>query len=257
PIADMLAGFEQRKIWLEGVKTVILGRVNVGKSSLLNQLAHEERAIVTPIPGTTRDVIETFIHIEGVPFRIMDTAGFRKAKGEVEKIGLRLTQTKTQEADLILLLLDQSRALHALDLDLLANLDKNKTLLILNKTDLPRKLNPEQLHQAAGPLPLLKISARTGEGLEALRQTLLKKVVTREDSAADITPSVPNLRHKEALEKAAQFFQQAIAGLENRMPPEIIALDLHAGSQALAEIIGATTPEDVLERIFSRFCIGK
>ena len=257
PIAGMLAGFEQRKIWLEGVKTVILGRVNVGKSSLLNQLANEERAIVTPIPGTTRDIIETFIHIAGVPFRIMDTAGFRKAKGEVEKIGLRLTQTKTQEADLILLLIDQSRALHPLDLDLLANLDKNKTMLILNKTDLPTKINPEHLQQVAGHLPLLKISALTGAGLDMLRQTLLKRVVTKEDSAADITPLVPNLRHKIALEKAGRFFQGAVANLKTQLPPEIIALDLHAGSQALAEIIGETTPEHVLEQIFSQFCIGK
>jgi tRNA modification GTPase len=130
-------------------------------------------------------------------------------------------------------------------------------MLVLNKTDLPLKLNLEQLQQAAGPLPFSKISARTGEGLDILRQTLLKKVLTQEDAAADITPLVPNLRHKEALEKAARFFQEAVTSLENRMPSEIIALDLHAGSQALAEIIGETTSEDVLEQIFSQFCIGK
>jgi len=130
-------------------------------------------------------------------------------------------------------------------------------MLVLNKTDLPTKINPERLQQMAGHLPLLKISALTGAGLDTLRQTLLKRVVTKEDSAADITPLVPNLRHKTALEKAVLFFQGAVANLKTQLPPEIIALDLHAGSQALAEIIGETTSEDVLEQIFSQFCIGK
>ena len=256
PIQEIMNAHAQRKIWMDGINTVIVGCVNVGKSSLLNRLIDEEKAIVTPIPGTTRDIVESTIHIEGIPLRLMDTAGFRKVSGEVERIGIRLTEQKLSEADLPLIVIDQSHPLGQEDLDIIAKADGSKSLMILNKMDLPSRLQEEALKKAAGTIPVVRISALTGNGIEELRFAIREKLVS---GKIDMTSSsiVPNMRHKQALKEASGLFEGAIRNLKEGLPLDIVALDLQDGLDALGEIIGESTHEDLLERIFSRFCLGK
>jgi tRNA modification GTPase len=255
PVSRILSGYEERKLWMEGVKTVIVGRVNAGKSSLLNRLLNEERAVVTPIPGTTRDIIESTIHMEGIPLHLMDTAGFRKVRGTLEKIGIHRAEQKMEEADLVLLVMDQSRPLHQDDLDLLARVQSKRTVMVLNKIDLPAKVNGEALETVAAGLHRVRISALTGEGIEDLRNAI-RGVITSRIDTTDLGVA-PSLRHKEALDRASGHFKNGVSNLREGLPFEIIAADLQEGLEALGEIVGETTNEEVLDRIFSRFCVGK
>jgi len=255
PVARILSGYGARKLWLEGLKTVIVGRVNAGKSSLLNRLLNEEKAMVTPIPGTTRDVIESTIHMEGLPLRVMDTAGFRKGRGKLEKIGIHRAEQKMEEADLVLLVIDRSRPLQSPDLELLARVQKKKAVVVLNKIDLPAGVKEEALEARAGGLPRVRISALKGDGIEDLRKAI-RDVITAGIDTSDLGVA-PSLRHKEALERAFGHFEKSVSNLRDGLPLEIIAADLQQGLEALGEIVGETTSDEVLDRIFSRFCIGK
>jgi tRNA modification GTPase len=241
---------------LEGIVTVIAGRVNAGKSSLLNRLLKEKRAIVTPIPGTTRDIIESTIHIEGLPIRLTDTAGFRKVKGEVERIGLHLTEKKLAEADLLLIVIDQSRPLNQDDLNILSKSSKKNSLVVINKIDLPPALDENQLKRVCDGFPTVKISALTGEGVQNLRQRIKAQVV-KEDMGTVFPRIVPNLRHKNALEEASRNFVNAARNMKEPTPLEIVATDLNWGLEKLGEIVGETVKDEILDEIFSRFCIGK
>jgi tRNA modification GTPase len=255
PVSRILTGYGERKLWVEGLKTAIVGRVNAGKSSLLNRLINEEKAMVTPIPGTTRDVIESTIHMGGLPLRLMDTAGFRRVRGKLEKIGIHRAEQKMEEADLVLLVIDQSRPLQSEDLGLLARVQKKKALVVLNKIDLPTKMNEEALGSAAVGIARVRISALTGEGIEDLRKAIRDMITTGLDTT-DLGLA-PSLRHKEALEQASAHFQKSVSNLREGLPFEIVAADLQEGLQALGEIVGETASEEVLDRIFSQFCIGK
>ena len=255
PVSGILSGYEERKLWLEGLKTVIVGRVNAGKSSLLNRLLNEEKAMVTPIPGTTRDIIESTIHMEGLPLRLMDTAGFRKGRGKLEKIGIHRAEQKMEEADLVLLVIDQSRPLHPEDLDLLARVQNKRTVVVLNKIDLPAKVNGKAFETMAVGIPRVRISALKGEGIEELRKAI-REVITAAIDTTDLGVA-PSLRHKEALDRASGQFERSVSNLREGLPFEIIAADLQEGLEALGEIVGETTNEEVLDRIFSQFCIGK
>jgi tRNA modification GTPase len=256
PVEKIMAAHAQRKVWIDGIHTVIAGRVNVGKSSVLNRLLNEERALVTPVPGTTRDVIESIVHIEGLPLRLMDTAGFRKVKGKVEKIGIDLAERKLATADLSLIVIDQSRPLNPDDFNLIAKSRGKTALAIVNKIDLPSRLDEESLKKALDELPSVRISALTGQGIDNLRKAIHGLVL---EGCTDMTVThvVPNLRHKEALSQAAEFFRSAAQNTRDGLPPEIVAMDLNSGLEALGEIIGAATTEDVLDKIFSQFCLGK
>jgi len=256
PIEKIIAAHGQRKIWVDGIHTVIAGRVNVGKSSLLNRLLNEERALVTPVPGTTRDVIESTVHIEGLPLRLMDTAGFRKVTGKVERIGIDLAERKLARADLSLIVIDQSRPLNHDDLNLIAKSRGRTALVIVNKIDLPSRLDERSLKKALDDLPSVRISALTGEGIDHLRKAIERLIL---EGPADMltTHVVPNLRHKQALSEAAGFFTNAAQNTKDGLPAEIIATDLSSGLEALGRIVGATTTEDVLDKIFSQFCLGK
>ncbi len=256
PVKRIIEAHSQRKIWVDGINTVIVGRVNVGKSSLLNRLLDEERAIVTPIPGTTRDIIESTIHIAGIPLRIMDTAGFRKVKGEVERIGIRLTKEKLEGADLALAMIDGNRSLNQDDLDILAKVRKGHSLVLVNKIDLPLKINEKELNELVDGLKTVKISALTGEGIDDLRDAIRDLVLSGEQEL-ESTQVVPNLRHKTALNDADQLLAKAAFNTKAGLPLDIIAVDLNGSLGALGEIIGETTNEDVLDRIFSNFCLGK
>jgi len=256
PIKGFIAAYTQRKIWHEGLAVVIVGRVNVGKSSILNRLLQEERAIVTPIPGTTRDILESMVNIEGLPLRLIDTAGIRKVKGKVEKKGVDLTKTQLSLADLTLLVIDRSRPLNQHDLDLLREIDKKTTIGVINKIDLPARLSEKKINSTFKYLPRVNISALTGEGFKELNRAILDKVM---DKKIDVppTPIVPNLRHKMASTKAAAFLEKASANLVNGFPLEIVAADLSWAKDAIDEVTGNKTSEEILNNIFSRFCLGK
>ena len=253
PIEALIEAHVRKKIWVDGINTVIVGRVNAGKSSLLNCLLNEQRAVVTPIPGTTRDIIESTVTVEGIPLRLMDTAGFREAKDEVERIGIYLTEQKLTEADFLLVIIDQSRPLNQDDLNIIAQSQGKKALIVINKIDLPSRLSQDS---ALDGFPIVKISALTGQGLDHLRKAIVKCLLTGD---IDMTSSnaAPNLRHREALTDATQFFKSAARNTEEDAPMEIVALDLKSGLDALGEIIGETTSEEVLDNIFSQFCLGK
>jgi len=257
PIEKILAAYVQRKIWMEGIRTVIVGRVNAGKSSLLNRLLNEERAIVTPIPGTTRDVIESTIYIEGLPLRLIDTAGFRKVKGRLEGIGIRLTHKKWAEADLALVVIDQSRPVNRDDLDLISKSREKKSLILLNKSDLPGKISEERLDGLLEGLQVVRISALTGEGIDDLRRAIRDLILSPGTDIATSLSVAPNLRHKQALQKAGQFFKTSAQNARNGLPLEIIAMDINSAQEALAEITGEITTDDLLDKIFSQFCLGK
>jgi tRNA modification GTPase len=242
-----------RRIWVDGVNTAIVGRVNAGKSSLLNRLSNEQRAIVTPVPGTTRDVIRSTITINGVPLRLMDTAGFGDVGDEVERIGVHLARQKLAEADLLLVVIDQSRPLNQDDLDILAKARGKKALIVINKIDLPSMLSEKSQFDR---FPVVRISALTGQGLDELKKIMVGCVL---EGDIDLTSShvAPNLRHKQALIDAAGFFRSAARSLREDAPLEIVAVELKSGLDALGEIIGETASEDVLDSIFSQFCLGK
>jgi tRNA modification GTPase len=256
PIEKLIASHEQRRMWIEGIATVIVGRVNAGKSSLLNRLLNEERALVTPIPGTTRDIIESTIHVKGLPLRIMDTAGFRKVKGKLERLGVEMTEKKMGEADLILLVIDQGRSLSQDDLNLVAKIRGKRALVVLNKMDLPLKADVDSLKKKMDGTGFVKISALTGEGIEDLQQAILDLILLggADDAASNIAP---NLRHTLALSAASESFKKALHNITSGLPLEIIAADLTSGLEALSEITGEQSSEELLDTIFSRFCIGK
>jgi len=255
PIESLIRSSEGR-IWVEGVRTVIAGRVNVGKSSLLNRLLKEQRAIVTPIPGTTRDVIESSLIIDGIPLRLMDTAGFRSVTDAVEQIGITLTRRKLKEADFVLIVIDQSRPLDRDDLDSIQASQGKQALIVINKVDLPVRLHEGADAEALSLFPSVRISALTGEGLDHLRKAIKDAILA---GGVDATSSsvAPNVRHRHALAQALGFFKEAAFRIREDTPMEIVALELKSGLDALGEISGETTTEEVLDSIFSQFCLGK
>ena len=256
PIQALIAAHAGKKIWVDGISTVIVGRVNAGKSSLLNQLLNEQRAIVTPIPGTTRDIIESTITIEGLPLRLMDTAGFGKARDKVEEIGIHLTKRKLREADFLLVVIDQSRPLNQDDLKIIDQARQKKAMIVINKVDLPPAIDQDDRQKAFSGFPVVKISALTGQGLDKLRKAIAACLLKGD---IDMTSSnvAPNLRHKQALTDARKFFNSACKNTKEDRPMEIVALELKSGLDALGSIIGETTSDEVLNSIFSQFCLGK
>ena len=257
PIRALIDAHTRKRLWVDGINTVIVGRVNAGKSSLLNRLLNEPRAIVTEIPGTTRDIIESTVTIEGLPLRLMDTAGFRETKkDEVERIGVHFTEKKLEEADFLLVVIDQSRPLNHDDLNIIALSQGKNALIVINKIDLPSRLSETREHEPFSGFPVVKISALTGQGLDQLRKGIAHYLLKGD---IDVTSSntAPNLRHRQALSDAAQFFKNAGQKTKEDAPMEIVAFELKSGLDALGTIIGETTSEEILDSIFSQFCLGK
>lgn len=254
--AALLAGAEQGRIYREGLAVVLFGPANAGKSSLLNALLGEERAIVTAAAGTTRDVIEESLNLSGLPLVLRDTAGLREAKDEAEAIGIGKGQQAAAAAALLLLV---SAADAPLDADqlaaFLAEHAKQKILLVCNKSDQSNAAAyARQLRAQANGLPLLLLSAKTGEGLPALRQALLDLAL---DGQAEPTTPLGNVRHQEALLRMREHLHAAIETLKAGLPQDLAAVDLEEAWQALGEISGKTAGESVLDAIFSTFCLGK
>jgi tRNA modification GTPase len=256
PVKRFIEAYTRRKLWMEGIDTVIAGRVNAGKSSLLNRLINEERSIVTSVPGTTRDVVESTIHLKGIPFRLMDTAGIREGKGKIERLGIERSEQKLEEADLALILIDQSRPMNKDDYRILSKADREKSLIIINKIDLPSRLDEAELNRVINGMKVTRISTLTGEGIDGLLNTIPDKVMEKDPDSISLSPA-PNIRHKTALTKALDNFKNALENIRYGSPMDIIAMDIREGTDILAEITGETTNEEIYDRIFSEFCLGK
>ena len=258
PLDCLLEAYTTGRIYREGLEAAIIGRPNVGKSSLLNRLVMREHAIVTAIPGTTRDVLEADALFDGIPVTLQDTAGLHSSpKDEAETEGQKRAEASLKNADLILLVLDQSAIISEEDLRILALADNNHTIVVLNKTDLPPACELDEFTKAAGQRPFVQVSAKTGAGLDELKSMIFELVSggrTRPDGSSG---AVPNARHNKALEDARPFISSIIKGLTTRLPPDLIALDTRQALDFLGLITGQTTTEDVLDRIFSNFCLGK
>ena len=255
-LQNLLATAEGGKILREGISMVIAGRPNVGKSSLLNAFLREQRAIVTPIPGTTRDVIEEIINMEGIPLKIADTAGIRPVHDIVEKEGVARSRSCIQRSDLVLLLFDGSEALTEEDRQLLKEIKDKKAILVINKIDLPQQIEIDEIKPEVVNKPLVKISATEEIGLSQLEKTIVEMVWRGEVVASNGT-LVTNVRHRNALREANSSIQRAIETTSQGRSEELIAVDIRAGMDSLGEIIGETVTEDILDYIFSEFCLGK
>ena len=260
-VANLVAAAKRGSHLRDGFDVVLVGKPNVGKSSLLNALLKSDRAIVTDIPGTTRDVIEDYVDMRGVPVRIADTAGIREATDAVEREGVARSHRRVKTADLLLVVLDTSRPLDHEDLDLLAKTADHPRMFLLNKSDLPtawqRTGVPNHLPK---DVPAFHVSAKTGAGLDSLTQAIAATAMGGQarDEGFDVElPLVTNLRHAAALRDAERALGSACASLEDAVSPELTALDLRGALDALGLIVGDTATEDILDEIFSRFCIGK
>ncbi len=254
-IDSLLASFRYGKIYREGVQTVIVGLPNVGKSSLFNALLGKDRAIVTEMPGTTRDVVESSVTWDGVSFRLMDTAGLRESCHPVEEEGVRRAQRCMEEADLVLMVLDVSRPLKEQELTIARHIS-GRGMLVVNKVDLPPAWSPDEL-EALEDIPTAQVSAKRGDGLDQLKKSLVKLVSRESSSAADDGILLSNARHFQALSKAKDALHGFMTALDGGLTAEFLADDMRNALEALGEITGETTSEDVLESIFDRFCIGK
>ncbi len=237
----------------EGARVVIVGRPNVGKSSVLNRLLKEERAIVTPIAGTTRDVIEESIDLGGLAVHLVDTAGIRETDDEVEREGVKRSRAAQQDADLQLIVIDGSVPLTGDDVALVNRAMGQRHIVAINKCDLPLHVTPSFL--GAGVVSAA-ISAKSGVGIDALRETIRAQLVGSAGEAADGIV-ITNVRHQSALERAESALQQARGSIMEGMAAELVAIDVRSAADALGEITGAITTDEILEQIFSEFCIGK
>jgi tRNA modification GTPase len=255
-IEELLRNAEQGKILREGISTAIVGKPNVGKSSLLNALARENRAIVTDIPGTTRDVIEEYVNVGGIPLRLLDTAGIRETSDVVEQIGVERSRTALADADLILLVLNRSEPLSDEERELLEQVRNRQAIVILNKIDLPPRLDEEAI---AGLVPeerIVKLSLLEEWGLPELEKAIVSLFFQGGLESNELT-YVSNARHIHLLKKAKQSLQDALAANEQQVPIDMIQIDLRAAWEQLGEIIGDSVAESLIDQIFSQFCLGK
>lgn len=255
-IDGLLSTAKQGKILRDGISTAIVGRPNVGKSSLLNALLREEKAIVTDIEGTTRDTVEEYINIRGVPLKLVDTAGIRDTEDVVERIGVERSKKALMEAELVLLLLNQSEALTAGDRELLALTQDHKRIIIMNKIDLPNQLLKESLLEWVEEDEIIATSMMTQEGIDALEEKIADYFFSGQSGEKDAT-YVSNARHIALLEKASQSLDEVNNGIDMGMPVDLIQIDFTRAWEILGEIIGENAPDELLTQLFSQFCLGK
>jgi tRNA modification GTPase len=253
---ELLATKETGRILRDGLETVIIGKPNVGKSSLLNALLKENRAIVTDIPGTTRDIIEEFVNIRGVPLKIVDTAGIRDTADIVEKLGVDKTREFIVSADLILLLLDASVPLSVEDREVLQLLTGKEAIVLVNKSDLPTQLEMNEVYAYVSDKKVLNISVALGTGLSELEQVIVDMVYSGKVEQKE-GAFINNLRQANLLEQAKKYLDVVLLTIEESMPPDCIVVDLRDAWEKLGEITGDTVGEDIIHEIFSQFCIGK
>ncbi|AGN38665.1 tRNA uridine-5-carboxymethylaminomethyl(34) synthesis GTPase MnmE [Bacillus paralicheniformis] len=255
-IEALLTTSEQGKILREGISTVIIGRPNVGKSSLLNSLVHETKAIVTDIPGTTRDVIEEYVNVRGVPLRLVDTAGIRETEDIVERIGVERSRQVLKEADLILLVLNYSETLSEEDIKLFEATKGMDIIVIVNKTDLEQRLDLDRVRELAGNQPVVTTSLLKEEGIDELEEAIQSLFFTGTIESGDLT-YVSNTRHISLLHEAKRAITDALEGIENDVPIDMVQIDLTRCWEVLGEIIGDAVHESLIDQLFSQFCLGK
>lgn len=249
----LLRTANEGQILRRGIRAAIIGRPNAGKSSLLNQLLGRDRAIVSPIPGTTRDTIEETANIRGLPVVFVDTAGLRIARDEIEQEGIRRSRQSLQQAELILHVLDSSEPFTEDDSKYLPEPDGKKRIVVLNKTDLPARLaSPSTLSS----LPSVPVSCVTGKGIESLKDAI-RNVIWSGEIKAEMLEVMINSRHQDALNRARHATERTLNALRLDETLDLVALDLRIAVNAIGEIVGKTTTEDLLDMIFSQFCIGK
>jgi len=248
--------YENARFLRDGLKMAVIGRPNVGKSSLMNRLIQADRVIVTPIPGTTRDLIEETLNIYGIPVVIADTAGLHDTDDPVEIIGIEKTQEYLNGSDLILFMMDASDPLTGEDIKIYETVKHKRMIMVINKIDLVEDGFELAIPDTWGKIPSVNISALYGSGLTTLKE-LIAKLATGEYRLEVRNRIVPNLRHKIALEKSLQLVVAAAKEIRNGTPIELIAIDIQEAIDRLGEIIGVSVREDVIDQIFSRFCIGK
>jgi tRNA modification GTPase len=253
----LLATYEEGRILKHGVYTAILGKPNVGKSSLLNKLLMKERAIVSPYPGTTRDFIEETVDVKGIPLRLVDTAGLRASSDEIEKVGVELAKKKAKEAELIIAVVDGSGKLDEDDFEVLKDIELDKSVLVINKSDLATNVTEGDLSEFLPKERIVKTSAKLGSGIEELKSKIYEVLLGRNSRMEGAEVVITELRHKLALEKTNESLISFLKALEVGESPEFTAVDLRLALDSLGEITGEATTEDVLARIFSKFCIGK
>lgn len=255
-LESLLKTYETGRLYQEGISVIITGKPNVGKSSLLNALIGEKKAIVTPIPGTTRDAIEEMISLKGIPVKIIDTAGLREPKDLLEEEGVRVTWDKVSQADLVILVIDSHQGLDDEDRKIRDALQEKPFVIAYNKIDLPSRITQAQVKEEFPGKSLIPVSALQRKGLEELREAIVSEVTkNRIEYPAEIL--ITSFRHKQSLEKARACLQSLLHHLSPNLPPEYFALDLQTGIEALREILGESYQEEILDQIFSRFCIGK
>ena len=255
-IEKLLSTATQGKILREGLATVIIGRPNVGKSSLLNALAHENRAIVTDIPGTTRDVIEEYVNVRGVPLRLIDTAGIRETEDIVERIGVERSRQMLKKADLILLVLNYHEPLTEEDERLFAMTEGMDVIVIVNKTDLPQNIDIERVKELAAGRPIVATSLLCERGIDELEKAIADLFFGGELEAGDLT-YVSNSRHIALLEQAKKAIEDALSGIDVGMPVDLVQIDLRRAWELLGEIVGDTVHESLIDQLFAQFCLGK
>jgi len=244
------------KILREGLTTAIVGKTNVGKSSLLNALLREQRAIVTDIPGTTRDVIEEQLNVRGIPLKILDTAGIRKTEDQVEKIGVEKSKEVLENSDLVIFMVDASRVLDEEDRIFLQKISERQALVVINKTDLEEVVDIKGIEEIVGNKRVLRISLLKNQGLKELEDALEEIVYEGEGKHQEQT-FITNTRHQQAIEKALQHVEDGKKALKEELPLDFVEVDYKNAWESLGEITGESISEEIVTHIFENFCIGK
>ncbi|TCP70246.1 tRNA uridine-5-carboxymethylaminomethyl(34) synthesis GTPase MnmE [Baia soyae] len=256
-IDELLQTARQGKILREGIATAIIGRPNVGKSSLMNVLTQENKAIVTDIPGTTRDVLEEYVNVRGIPLKLLDTAGIRETEDLVEQIGVERSRQALERADLVLLVLNQAEELQEEDRRLLEQVKHVTAIVIMNKMDLPGKCSMEEVRSSISEhTPVITTSLKEEKGIHQLEEAISALFFSGKVAMADST-YVSNARHIHLLEEAQKSIQDVLNGIELGMPLDLVEIDLKNAWQYLGEVIGDAVAEDLIDQIFSQFCLGK
>ncbi|WP_277631007.1 tRNA uridine-5-carboxymethylaminomethyl(34) synthesis GTPase MnmE [Atopococcus tabaci] len=255
-VSQMLESAQQGKILRDGLATAIIGRPNVGKSSLLNVLLKEEKAIVTEIAGTTRDVVEDYVSVKGVPLRLIDTAGIRETEDVVERIGVERSRQALNEADLVLLVFNQNEPLTQEDRVLLQATEENHRIIILNKMDLENRLDMKELEEAAGDSPIIRTSIVTQEGINELEANIADLFFSGQTGERDAN-LISNIRHISLLQDAESALEDVITGIESGMPVDLVQIDMTRAWDYLGEITGDSVQDELITQLFSQFCLGK
>lgn len=247
---------QQGKILRDGLATAIIGRPNVGKSSLLNAFARQDKAIVTNVAGTTRDVIEEFVNVKGVPLRLIDTAGIRETKDEVERIGVTRSKKEIEGAELVLLVFDQSQKLTDEDFEMLRLTENKERLIILNKMDLEQKLDVDRLLEKVDPNSVISVSVTKNTGINEVENAIMDLFFEGKTGEKDAT-YISNIRHISLLEQAIEALDEVINGIDLGMPVDLVQIDLTRAWDALGEVTGDSVQDELITQLFSQFCLGK